>query len=102
MDNPFSILQEEMQQMKSILIEVQELLIKQNSDRKEKYLSPNEARALFYPAISKSTLYRWTLEGLIKKHRIGGKACYKLSEIETATKSLKSYKQKAPIKMEAA
>jgi len=91
MDNPFLILDERMGRMETILLDLQQLFLKQQADSQEILLSSNECRALFSPAISKSTLYRWTKSGLISKQRIAGKVGYKKSEIEAATKTLKTY-----------
>lgn len=58
-------------------------------------INSTEARKLFYPELSKSTLYRWCKDGLINKKRIGGKVVFLKSEIEEAAKSLKLYNKKA-------
>jgi hypothetical protein len=101
--NPLLILYEEIAQVKSLLQELLASNKKQDIEIQERLLSSDECRSLFYPPISKSTLYRWTRDALISKYRIAGKVVYKKSEIESATKTLKTYKhKKASIEMEAA
>ncbi|HRP33930.1 MAG TPA: helix-turn-helix domain-containing protein [Agriterribacter sp.] len=57
----------------------------------EKLLSSDEARKLFSPEISKPTLIRWTADGLLNSHRIGGRVFYLQSEILAAVTKLKKY-----------
>lgn len=54
-------------------------------------LSTEEARKVWQPAISKVTLHRWTQNGLIPVHRIGGRVYYKRSEIINASKTFNKY-----------
>lgn len=75
-----------------MLAEVLQLLKKQNVEEQERLLNSNEARALFSPKLSASTLDRWVKKGLINKKRLGGKCFYSKSEIQQAAKNLKLYK----------
>lgn len=59
---------------------------------KEKLLSPEVARKLFHPEVSKQTLHRWTKEGMIPVYRLGGRIWYKESEVTEAAKTIKKYK----------
>lgn len=103
MDNPFGLLDEKISRVEAMLAKLLNAFEKQSTDNCDRYLSPDECRALFYPAISKSTLYRWTRDGKITKYLTpGGKPAYKKSEVETAVKTLKiCSNKKAPIEMEA-
>jgi len=60
----------------------------------EKLLSPAETCKLFQPTISRVTLQSWTAAGHLKRHDIGGRVFYRLSEVIEAAKSLKRYKTK--------
>ncbi|MCO5238116.1 MAG: hypothetical protein M9933_17800 [Chitinophagaceae bacterium] len=57
----------------------------------EKLLSADQARKLFSPEISKPTLIRWTAEGKLICHRIGGRVFYRQSEVMQAVTKLKKY-----------
>jgi hypothetical protein len=65
--------------------------IKEQQEFQEKLLSPAEACKLFTPSISKVALHRWTKNGLIPVHRIGGRIFYKQSEVIEAAKTVKKY-----------
>ena len=58
----------------------------------EQLVAPSEACKMFVPAISERTLFDWASQGLIQKHRLGGRTYYKRSEIVASLKSLKKYK----------
>lgn len=58
----------------------------------EKLLSPEEARKLFQPAISRVTLQKWTDDGHLKRYNISCRVYYRYSEIIEAVKHLKKYK----------
>lgn len=47
----------------------------------EKLISPKETCDLFSPKISLTTLRKWTDEGHLNEHRIGGRVFYKYGEI---------------------
>lgn len=64
---------------------------KDKGEKKEALLSPEEARKVWQPAISKVTLHRWTKEGLVPSHRIGGRVYYKHSELVGAVKEIRPY-----------
>ncbi len=68
--------------------ELSQILDKQ----KDQFLSPKEACERFVPKISKTTLAKWTAQGLIKEHRMGGRVFYLFSEIIDKAKTLKKYK----------
>jgi hypothetical protein len=96
MDNPFTILQTEIEENRKIILELRSLVKSLIKDRPEIYLSPEEARKRFSPAISKSTLYRWQKDGLVKRYIKGGRAVYKESEILENAENLKPYKKAIP------
>lgn len=58
-----------------------------------KLLAPAEVCKLFQPSISKVTLHKWTKDGRLQEHRIGGRVYYKYSEIMASLKTLKRYKK---------
>lgn len=64
---------------------------KDKKDFQEKLLSATEACKIFNPVISKVTLHRWTKDGLIPTHRVGGRIYYKHSEVIEAAKAVKKY-----------
>ncbi|MEO6134755.1 MAG: hypothetical protein ABIP35_06350 [Ginsengibacter sp.] len=101
MDNPFQILIDKLDKTEITLQKMQAKIDLLMEEKKEKYLSPEEARQMFNPKISPSTLHRWQQSGLVKRHFIGKKVCYKLSEIQDSIKTLKPYKAKAPIEIGA-
>jgi hypothetical protein len=57
----------------------------------EKLISPAEACKLFSPAVSKPTLKKWTDDGLLNMHRIGGRTYYKHSEVLASTITIKKF-----------
>lgn len=59
----------------------------------EKFLSLEEARKVFQPAVGKSTLINWSKDGKIPVHRIAGRVYYKASEILAASQTLKKYRK---------
>lgn len=63
----------------------------------EKLLAPKEACKLFEPKISIVTLAKWTKDGLIPFHRIGGRVYYKTSEVLNSVKSTTKYKRKTEL-----
>jgi hypothetical protein len=73
----------------------EEIKAEKSAEAVNALISSTEARKLFYPELSKSTLYRWCKGGLINKKRIGGKVVFLKSEIEEAAKTLKLYNKKA-------
>jgi len=97
MDNPFTIIQEEIHGLKSIILELQSTVKSLIEERPETLLSPEEARNVFKPSISKSTLNRWQKKGVIKRHIKGGRVFYKLSEISEVAKSSTLYKANCPV-----
>jgi hypothetical protein len=70
-----------------------ELAASKQKDVQDQMLSPKEACALFVPAISKTTLAKWTREGSLASYRIGGRVYYKHVEVVTALKELKRYRR---------
>jgi hypothetical protein len=62
-----------------------------SEQRQAALLSPAEACKLFQPAISVRTLTRWTQDGHIKDHRIGGRIWYKYDEVVESAKRLKKF-----------
>lgn len=64
---------------------------KQAGEFQNKMLSVEEARKLFNPAVSKQTLSKWSKEGLVPAHRIGGRIYYKHSELTEAAKKIRLY-----------
>lgn len=77
-------------QLKRIVIDAFKDVIegKDKGEIREALLSPEEARKVWQPAISKVTLHRWTKAGLIPVHRIGGRIYYKHSELISAVKGI--------------
>jgi hypothetical protein len=102
MDNPFDILQNEVSDIRALLIELNKSVSKiiSDSEKKEVLLSPEEARKLFNPAISKSTLNRWRKAGVVTRHIKGGRVFYKQSEILETAKTKKLYKANCPVNTE--
>lgn len=100
MDNPFEILEDRMQKLEVMLSKIVAFIDKQEQADQVALISGSEARSLFQPALSESTLYRWGIKGLIRKRRMGGKVLYSKSEILQAAKTLKTYKTKSPMEME--
>lgn len=72
----------------------EELLSIQQKQFEEKLLSAEETRQMFSPKISRTTLYNWTEQKLLKKYVLGGRIWYKLSEIMEAAKHLQKYHAK--------
>lgn len=101
MDNPFEILIAKLEENTITLHKMQATIDSLIQQKSEKYLSPEEARKMFSPAISPSTLHRWQKKGFVKRHFIGRKVCYRLSEIQESVKTLQPYKAKASIEIEA-
>jgi hypothetical protein len=60
-------------------------------EKEEKLLSPSEVCRMFEPNISKTTLAKWTEEGLLKKYRFGGRIYYKFSEVCESGKFVQKY-----------
>ena len=54
----------------------------------EKFLSPEETRKLFVPAVSLVTIHNWASNGILIKHHIGGRVYYRYGEILEALKHL--------------
>lgn len=80
----------------ALLDKIEEIVSKiLKGDQEEKIqsmlLSPAEACKLFNPAISRVTLHKWTKQGLIPSHRIGGRVFYKVSELVQAAKPIRKY-----------
>jgi len=69
----------------------QEIRAKQNEELQEKLISPAETCKLFQPQISKVTLNKWTKDGRLQEHRIGGRVFYKYSEVINSLQTLKRY-----------
>lgn len=63
----------------------------------ERFLSIAEVQKMFVPAISRKTVSNWTGDGILKKHVIAGKPCYKYSEVIAAVKAVKKYKASSNI-----
>lgn len=80
----------------ALLDKIEEIVSKiLKGDQEEKIqsmlLSPTEACKLFNPIISKVTLHKWTKQGLIPSHRIGGRVFYKVSELVEAARPIRKY-----------
>lgn len=73
---------------------------KEDKPKSESLLSPEEARKVWQPAISKVTLHRWTKEGLVPVHRIGGRVYYKHSELINSVKEIRPYDHRKAYKPE--
>ena len=95
-DNPFALLYEEIKSNRKLISELHNAINKLVAD-KETYLSPDEARNMFKPKLSKSTLYRWDKKGIIKHYIMGGRICYKLTEVQIAVENNVVYKAKCPV-----
>lgn len=88
----------------ALLDRIEEIIIKiLKGDQEEKIqsmlLSPTEACKLFNPTISRVTLHKWTKQGLIPSHRIGGRVFYKVSELIEAARPIRKYdrNKKSPV-----
>jgi hypothetical protein len=85
---PLDTLKSEMRQLFR-----QEFAVQSKADLQEKFLSPQETANLFHPKISKVTLWKWTKDGHISSHRIGGRVFYKYSEVMESVQTLKKYRR---------
>ena len=63
-------------------------------DLSERFLSIEETRKLFVPALTRQTIHNWSESGVLKKHVISGRVYYKYSEIMQAVKHLKKYSKR--------
>ena len=63
---------------------IEELGVKNESNKTESYLTINEAAELF--RITRGTLNRWHNEGILRHNEIGGRRFYKKSEIDAYRK----------------
>ena len=70
----------------------EEVLTSASNELKHQLLSPEKTRALFNPEITRQTLARWTKEGHLTAHRIGGRNYYKYGEVIEAVKTIKRYR----------
>lgn len=68
-----------------------ELESARTAEQNDRLISPGEACRLFSPPISKTTLAKWTKEGLLQDQRVGGRVYYRYGDILNAGKSLKRY-----------
>lgn len=69
----------------------EEISEREKKDSMDTLLSPEEARKLFKPSISRGTLHNWTKEGILTSHPIGGRVWYKYSDILQALGKIKKY-----------
>lgn len=80
------------QLFKEVKTIVEAAINNRNQNEKEvKLLSAFEACKLFQPSISKLTLHRWTKDGLIPVHRLGGRIYYNNLEVIAAAQTIKKY-----------
>lgn len=95
MDGKLTVIQSDIDSLLLQIREVvkQELQSNHKAEIEEKLLSPNQAKDLFVPSISRQTLSNWTKDGLLTSYRIGGRVFYKYSEIIGAAKELKRFKK---------
>jgi excisionase family DNA binding protein len=63
----------------------------QLNDAANRMLSPEEARKLFNPSVSRITIHRWTKDGKLPAYRIGRRVYYKESEVLEAVKVINKY-----------
>jgi hypothetical protein len=61
------------------------------NDEPEQLISPEQTRKIFSPPASKVTLIKWTKDGKLQSHRIGGRVYYKRSEVLQALHTVKKY-----------
>jgi excisionase family DNA binding protein len=54
------------------------------TDIKEMFISQEEVRNMFFPAISRMTIYRWCKEGRLQCYRIKGRTFFKYEEVTQA------------------
>jgi hypothetical protein len=57
----------------------------------EKYVSADEGRKLFNPALSRPTFESYAEKGYYNKYYLGGRTWFKYSEILAALKTIKKY-----------
>jgi hypothetical protein len=95
MDGQLTVIQSDINSLLFQIREVvkEELQNKYKTEVEEKLLSPDKAKDLFIPAISRQTLSNWTKDGLLNSYRIGGRVYYKSSEIMDAAKELRRFKK---------
>ncbi len=93
MDNPFLSIEKQLLEVKQqnfqILQQLQHLTAKDNQD---KYLSIDETRKMWKPAVSRQTIYGWQQKGLLQRHEINGKPYFLKSEILHACQTIQRYK----------
>ena len=65
----------------------------QQAELQDKLLSPEETCKLFQPKISKTTLSKWTKDGHLQEHRLGGRVFYKYGEVVQSVQTLKKYRR---------
>lgn len=82
----------------AILPELRQIIQEENKRKvseelQEKFLSIDEGRKMFQPAVSRGTLYNWEAQGYIQSYLIGGKRFFKYSELIEAVQKIKKYKR---------
>ncbi len=96
MDNPFELILKELQQMKQQQQEMNACLQRLNAkEGEDKYLSVDETRQQWRPAVSRQTIYAWAQKGLLKRHEINAKPYFLKSEVMLACRTIQRYKSKA-------
>lgn len=64
-----------------------------NGDEEERWVSPEVARNMFDPAVTRQTLHSWAKKGVINSKKFGNQVRYKRSEILKAGATLKKYRR---------
>lgn len=87
MHNPFEILQNELQDIKKMMLEMQSTIQTPQLKEETKYLTREDVAAMLQ--INVSSVFNWTKSRVLKSYQISGRVYYKLHEIEAAIVELK-------------
>lgn len=71
----------------------EELSAKNEQEKADRMLSPEETCKLFSPAISLPTLAKYAKKGLLKKYYLGGRTWYRYGETIESIQNIKRYQK---------
>ena len=82
MVNPYELLSDQMQDIKSLVLELRKNQVPTigTPETPDRYVNRNEAREIL-GGVSDPTLWEWENKGIIKGYRMGNKVFYKYSEL---------------------
>lgn len=87
MDNPFTALQNQLHDLKKIMVDMQSTIQTPPPTEQTKYLTREDVAKLLQ--INVSSVFNWTKKGTLKSYQLEGRVYYKLAEIESAMVELK-------------